>query len=66
MRYDLGYINLEQRTLQTIDNPFGPGVSPMSQVQSVTYVSGSDPSENGSGGGIRTPDRTVNSRLLYR
>jgi transposase InsO family protein len=28
--YDLGYIDLEQRTLQTIDNPFGPRVSPMS------------------------------------
>src|SRR5690606_31299572 len=23
LRYDLGYIDLEQRTLQTIDNPFG-------------------------------------------
>jgi len=30
MAYDLGYIDLEQRTLQTIDNPFGPRVSPMS------------------------------------
>ena len=30
MRYDLGYIDLEQRTLQPTDNPFGPGVSPMS------------------------------------
>lgn len=30
MHYDLGYIDLEQRTLQTIDNPFGPRVSPMS------------------------------------
>ncbi len=30
MHYDLGYIDLEQRTLQTIDNPFGPGLSPMS------------------------------------
>jgi transposase InsO family protein len=30
MHYDLGYIDLEQRTLQPIDNPFGPGVSPMS------------------------------------
>ena len=30
MNYDLGYIDLEQRTLQTIENPFGPGVSPMS------------------------------------
>lgn len=30
MRYDLGYIDLEQRTLQTIDNPFGARSSPMS------------------------------------
>lgn len=30
MRYDLGYIDLEQKTLQPLDNPFGPGVSPMS------------------------------------
>jgi hypothetical protein len=30
MAYDLGYIDLEQKTLQTIDNPFGPRVSPMS------------------------------------
>jgi transposase InsO family protein len=30
MHYDLGFIDLEQRTLQPTDNPFGPGVSPMS------------------------------------
>ena len=30
MRYDLGYIDLEQRTLQPIDNPFGTRLSPMS------------------------------------
>ena len=30
LRYDLGYIDLEQRTLQTIDNPFGTRLSPMS------------------------------------
>jgi hypothetical protein len=30
MPYDLGYIDLEQRTLQTIDNPFGTRLSPMS------------------------------------
>ena len=30
IRYDLGYIDLEQRTLQTIDNPFGTRLSPMS------------------------------------
>ena len=30
MHYDLGYIDLEQKTLQTIDNPFGARLSPMS------------------------------------
>ena len=30
MCYDLGYIDLEQRTLQPLDNPFGPRLSPMS------------------------------------
>ena len=30
MAYDLGYIDLEQKTLQPIDNPFGTRVSPMS------------------------------------
>jgi transposase InsO family protein len=28
--YDLGYIDLEQRTLQPLDNPFGTRLSPMS------------------------------------
>ena len=40
MHYDLGYIDLEQKTLQPLHNPFGPRLSPMSQVRSVTYVSG--------------------------
>jgi transposase InsO family protein len=30
MHYDLGYIDLEQKTLQTLDNPFGPRLSPIS------------------------------------
>ena len=30
MTYDIGYIDLEQKTLQPIDNPFGTRVSPMS------------------------------------
>ena len=30
MQYDLGYIDLEQKTLQPLDNPFGTRVSPMS------------------------------------
>ncbi len=28
--YDLGYFDLEQRTLQPLDTPFGPRLSPMS------------------------------------
>src|SRR6266513_159679 len=30
MKYDLGYIDLEQKTLQPLDNPFGTRLSPMS------------------------------------
>jgi len=30
MHYDLGYIDLKQKTLQPLDNPFGPGLSPVS------------------------------------
>jgi hypothetical protein len=30
MHYELGYIDLEQKTLQPIDNPFGSRLSPMS------------------------------------
>ena len=28
--YDLGFIEMEQKTLQPLDNPFGPRLSPMS------------------------------------
>jgi len=30
MDYDLGYIDLEQKTLQPLENPFGPKVLPTS------------------------------------
>src|SRR2546423_6979561 len=30
VHYDLGYVDLEQKTLQPLDNPFGPRLSPMS------------------------------------
>jgi hypothetical protein len=30
MSYDLSFIDLEQKTLQPLDNPFGPKLSPMS------------------------------------
>jgi len=42
MHYDLGYFDLEQKTLQPLDNPFGTRLSPMSWVRSVTYVFGLD------------------------
>ncbi|EJC67638.1 hypothetical protein Rleg5DRAFT_3380 [Rhizobium leguminosarum bv. viciae WSM1455] len=63
MRYDLGYIDLEQRTLQTIDNPFGTRLSPMSWgrpvtlcLRSVTYVSGMYMQISGTMRRTRIPD----------
>jgi len=26
MQYDLGYVDLEEKTLQPLENPFGPNV----------------------------------------
>jgi len=37
MHYDLGYIDLEQRTLQPLDNPFGPRLSHMSYTNGCYY-----------------------------
>ena len=47
MEYDLGYIDLEEKTLQPLENPFGPKVQPMSPERPVTYVSGTDNGRNG-------------------
>ncbi len=30
MEYDLGYVDLDEKTLQPLENPFGPKVLPMS------------------------------------
>ncbi len=65
MHYDLGYIDLEQQTLQTIDNPFGSRLSPMSWVRSVTHVSGPDNEKFGAGEGIRTLDPNLGKVVLY-
>jgi len=43
MEHDPGYIDLEQKAVQTIDTPFGPKMLPMSQLQSVTHVAGPAP-----------------------
>ena len=45
--YYLGYFDLEQKTLQPLDNPFGMRLSPMSYAPDVTYVSGPDTSGTG-------------------
>jgi hypothetical protein len=42
MPYDLGTFDLEQRTSRPLDNPFGPRLSRLSWVRSVTYVLGLD------------------------
>jgi hypothetical protein len=39
---DLSFIDLEQIALKTFDNPFGPRLSPMSQVRFVAHVAGKD------------------------
>jgi hypothetical protein len=39
---DPAFVDLEQKTLQPLDNPFGPRLLPMSQERSVTYVFGPD------------------------
>src|SRR6266478_1468004 len=65
MQYDLGYIDLEEKTLQPLDNPFGPKVSPMSPVRSVTYVSGPNLGFSGGGGGIRTHE-TLSSLAIFK
>jgi hypothetical protein len=57
MQPDFGYFDLAQKTLQPLHNPFGTRLLPMSQVRSVTYLSGSDKRYSGGEGGIRTPDR---------
>jgi hypothetical protein len=52
------YIDLEQKTLQTIDNQFGTRLSPMSQGHSVTYVSGMDKKKTGWGASLEFEPQT--------
>jgi hypothetical protein len=56
MHYDLGYIDLEQRTLQTIDNPFGTRWSPMLRYVPSPMSPGRTHKQSGRSGGIRTHD----------
>jgi hypothetical protein len=59
MDYDLGYIDLEEKTLQPLNNPFGPKVSSERSVKgSVRTVH----LESGGEGGIRT----IECRALHR
>jgi hypothetical protein len=65
MHYDPGYIDVEQRALQTIDNPFGTKLSPMSWRQSVADLSGPDKSRIGAGEGNRTLDNQLGKLMFY-
>jgi hypothetical protein len=62
--YALGYIDLEQKTLPPIDNPFGTRVLPMSEVRSVTHVSRPDKKFIGAGEGNRTLDTQL-GKLMF-
>jgi hypothetical protein len=42
MQDDLGHFDLEQKTLQPLDDPFVTRASPMSQVRNVSHVTGLD------------------------
>src|SRR6201982_459854 len=53
--YDLGYFDLEQKTLQPLHHPFGPRLSPRSELRSVPYVSGLDREGRGRVLSSRTP-----------
>jgi hypothetical protein len=58
MDYDLGYIDLEEKTLQPLDTPFGPRVQAMSQERSVKGSLRTVQKKSGGEGGIRTPGRS--------
>ena len=59
MHYDLGYFDLEQKTLQPLDNPFGPRLSPMSWYVPLPMSPGRTQKECGSQGKIRTSDQPL-------
>src|SRR5579872_3135710 len=62
---ELSCFELEQKTVQPLDNLFGTSLSPMSQVRSVTHVSGLDKEFSGGGRGIGVAEFNVKGpRLL--
>jgi hypothetical protein len=72
MHYDFGYFDLEQKTLQPLDNPFGTRLSPRLRYDPVTYVTGLDmrsehTSSMGSGRGAQpSPSTPVQSKTPHR
>ena len=66
MDYDLGDIGLEQKTLQPLDNPPRPLVSPMGPEHFVTHIFGMDPDFVGAARGTRTPDPLITNQVLYQ
>ena len=66
MHYSLEYIGLEQRPLQSIDDPFGTRLSPVSQVRSVAHVSGPESCQPRAPRETRTPDILITNQALYQ
>jgi hypothetical protein len=62
MDYDLGYIDLEEKTLQPLDNPFGPRVYAVSggrRNTSTEYIRRCPPVKSCSGSGIQFSSDSV-------
>lgn len=64
MHYDLGYIDLEQKTLKTPRQPVGARLLPMTWARAVTDVSGPYKRIRSSERGTRTPDQRIMIPLL--
>ena len=67
MHYDLGYFDLEQKTLQPLDNPFGTRLSPMSKDKvlrrsvETTAISGRSITTHCRAAGVSATDRFAES-----
>jgi hypothetical protein len=62
---DLGYFDLEQRTLQPLDNPFGTRLSPCLRYVPLPMSPGRTQWIFGAGEGIRTLDPNLGKVVLY-
>ncbi len=64
MSYDLSFIDLEQKTLQPLDNPFARACHPCLKVR-LSPVCPAGQMKSGAGEGIRTLDPNLGKVVLY-